>query len=280
MPTFSDNGHDDLDPHEVEQVGRWLQRWSAPPGDPAARTRLNAALSAELTRVTTPTQRPALAHRLRWGGLVMLAQAHFVSRFTWVVTPLVMLLGFLVSGIMLQSAAGAVNSLPLALVAPLLAAVGVAFLYGTEVDPALELQLATPISPRMLLLARLALVFSFNLLLAVGASLALAALYPALSLWQMIAAWLAPMAFLSALAFLLSVLSFDPLLSALISLLLWVALVLRTTNPALLGGALPDLLALDYRPLLFMLTLGMAALAVWLCGREERAIMHTQGGQG
>ena len=58
------------------------------------------------------------------------------------------------------------------LVAPLLAAAGVAFAYGPAVDPAYELVATTPASPVAVLLVRLAAVLTVDALLTVGADLA------------------------------------------------------------------------------------------------------------
>ena len=58
----------------------------------------------------------------------------------------------------------------LALVAPIVAAAGVAGTHRSRRDPAAELVAATPTSGRLLLLVRLTLVFGFDLALALAAS--------------------------------------------------------------------------------------------------------------
>ncbi|TDC97337.1 hypothetical protein E1292_37280 [Nonomuraea deserti] len=94
----------------------------------------------------------------------------------------------------------------LELAAPLVAAVGVAGLYGPERDRAFEVVAATPTSPRVLLLARVTLVFGYDVALALLASGVLAASggSPA-GLGELVTAWLGPMALLAAMALLLSV---------------------------------------------------------------------------
>lgn len=52
----------------------------------------------------------------------------------------------------------------------MIAAVGLALVYGPEVDPGLELALATPTAPRSVLLARMTLVFAYDLGLALAAN--------------------------------------------------------------------------------------------------------------
>jgi hypothetical protein len=60
--------------------------------------------------------------------------------------------------------------------------------------------LATPTSPWQILVARLALVFGYNLVLALAASLALLPVLPGSLLGSLILGWLGPMTFLSAVA--------------------------------------------------------------------------------
>jgi hypothetical protein len=93
----------------------------------------------------------------------------------------------------------------LAVVAPVAAAGAVAGVAGPSRDPARELLLATPTSPRLVLLARLALVFTYNFALAVLASI-VATVLPVgqEGLVFLVFSWLGPMALLSALGLLLA----------------------------------------------------------------------------
>jgi hypothetical protein len=95
----------------------------------------------------------------------------------------------------------------LALVAPIVAAAGVAGTYRSRRDPATELVAATPTAGPLLLLVRLALVFGYDLVLAVAASavLTVTAAGGAASLHTLIAAWLGPMALLSSVSLLVAV---------------------------------------------------------------------------
>jgi len=219
-----------------------------------------------------PGRRPVLAPRpqlnQQWAWLLLRSQARVVRGEIWTASALIMALGVLVT--LIISGPGADSALPLALVAPAVAAIGIAFLYGPAVDPALEIELATPTSPRLVLLARLALIFGFDLGLGLAASIMLA-LQSQVSLWPLVMTWLAPMAFLSSLAFLLAVLSADPGLGTLVSLALWVLLNLaRLGELRSLVLPLPDLLAASARPWLWGLALLLGGLALWAAGREER----------
>ncbi len=206
--------------------------------------------------------------RITWAGLILRSQLRLVHPATWAASALVIALGALVTLILYRPAQTGAE-LPLVIVAPLVAACGVAFLYGLDADPALELQLATPVSPRVILLARLALLFGFNLLITLACSVLLAITQAGISLAPLIAAWLAPMTFLSALAFLLSVIFFDSLASVLISLLLWIVTAARhfvSLDPFFL----PDVLQSSFQPALLIAAPLLVVLALWLAEREER----------
>ena len=113
--------------------------------------------------------------------------------------PLVIGLGFIAA--LIAEQAGFVYAL-----APLIAAACVSLIYGPENDPAYELTLSTPTSPRQILLARLVLVFGYNLALVIVAMLALLPALPDQQpvLGTLALTWLAPMTFLSAAALALS----------------------------------------------------------------------------
>ncbi|MEO8395545.1 MAG: hypothetical protein ABI700_21300, partial [Chloroflexota bacterium] len=231
-------------PEGIDEVGAFLKRWRDPVVDGEAKAGLIAMLAAEMdaqekarqeerAHSRAPLQGQIAPRNLGWAWLLLRSQTRLVHPVTWLASGLVIALGGLVT-LLLYQPAGTTGTtgttgaeLPLVIVAPLVAACGVAFLYGLEADPALELLMATPVPPRLILLARLALLFGFNLAITLVCSVVLTLTHAQLSLIPLIAAWLAPMTFLSALAFLLSVIFFDALASVLISLLLWIGVTLR-----------------------------------------------------
>ena len=87
--------------------------------------------------------------------------------------------------------------------APLVAAAGMALIYGDDNDPVLELTRSTPASQSQILLARLVLVFGYDLLLALVATAGLRLFLGEQVVLALLFEWLAPMAFLSSLALLL-----------------------------------------------------------------------------
>lgn len=260
-------------PEGVGEVGAYLRRWRDPAPDPAAKARLLHLLTDELenrAQYTAPLRGGTSPRNLRWAWLLLRSQLRLVHPATWVGSALVIALGALVTLIFYRPAQiGA--ELPLVIVAPLVAACGVAFLYGMDADPALELQLATPVSPRLILLARLALLFGFNLAITLLCSVGLALLRAQISLLPLVAAWLAPMTFLSALAFLLSVLFFDSLASVFLSLLLWIMAALRHfVDFGEISLYVPDLLRGDFRLALWIAAPALVVIALWMAEREER----------
>ncbi len=249
------------------QVGAFLRRWRGPAPDPAAKAALLEVLTAEMPRVP---ERPRRVRRSRvaWAWLILRAQVRLVHPATWAASGLVIALGALVTLLLYQPAQSGAE-LPLVVVAPLVAACGVAFLYGLDADPALELQLATPVSQRLILLARLALLFGFNLAITLACSVLLTLARAQISLVPLIIAWLAPMTFLSALAFLLSALFFDSLASVLINLLLWAGATVRHFL-SLGTPLLPDVLHANVYPAMLVAAPVLVLLALWIAEHEER----------
>ncbi|MCB9436233.1 MAG: hypothetical protein H6673_04470 [Anaerolineales bacterium] len=193
--------------------------------------------------------------------LILKAQIRVVRREIWLASLLIMTLGVFVTIAQYQAS----SAQALALLAPLVSAAGVAFIYGPVVDPPMEILLSMPVSPRVVLLARLTLVYGFNLALGLAASVTLVMIQSGLSLWPLVVAWLVPMTFLSALAFCLGVFTRDPMMSALTCFVLWV--FVHSDMAAFFNA--PDLLSVSARPFLLMLAAGLGMVALWLGGDED-----------
>lgn len=253
-----------------------LNQWHTPAVHAATTAHLIDLLTTEMEHITPPV---TASHRYElWnsrGVLLLRSQFKLVRFELWLASALVMLLGILVT-LMTNSHNPSSAILPFVLVAPIVTAVGIAYVYSLTNESALELELAAPISPRLLALARITLVLGFNLILGIFGSLILAGFGSGLTLLPLLDAWLAPMALLSSLAFFLSVLFFDPLVSTTFSVVLWGIMTTRryfTLDAAPLQRALetlPNLLAEDIRPLIWLAVVVMTAAALWLTGKEER----------
>jgi hypothetical protein len=248
---------------------RGLRQWPAPAASPADTARLLARLQPALRAHVRERRRAAAA----WPWLLLRAQARVVQREIWLGSALVMALGALVAAATFD-AGTAGGALPLVFTAPLVAALGAAYLFGPDGPGSLEVELAAPVNPRLVLLARLVLLFAIDLVLGLAASLALRALHTDLQLWPLVQTWLAPMACLSALAFLLSVLCMDATAAAVVSLALWGLQMVRITGAGQvygwLLGYIPDLFRPGAQVWLWAVALALALAAVWVGGREER----------
>jgi hypothetical protein len=258
---------------EAEALFPTVQRltsWSAPRLAAHETARLVEMLSPEMPRHSS--LRRASQRLMDWWPLLLLhAQMRIVRRGIWAASALIIGLGTFVT-IASYDTLRSGDALPLVWVAPLVAALGVAYLYGPDAELPLEVELATPVSRRLVLLARLALLFGFDLGLGLIGTGVLVMLHSGLSLWPLVMAWLAPMAFLSALAFLVSVLCLDPMAGILIGLALWISQSLARfwTLPPIL----PDLLTTEARPWLILLALLMGVTAMWFAGRDERLLRN------
>lgn len=170
--------------------------------------------------------RRGLAARLSLAWQLLLGQAPLVRRGIWASSAFTMALGCAVA---ILAAVPAHGGTVLAVFAPVVAAVGVALLYGPENDPSLELALSTPTPPRLVLLARLTLVYGYDLALALVATAVLVLAKDGTGAWALISLWIGPMLFLSSLALLLSLL-FGANAAVFVAMGLWGARLLTETG--------------------------------------------------
>ena len=148
----------------------------------------------------SPAPGRAVWRRARDFGRLMRGQRPLLRPCLWVASAAAMALGVVIAYL----AAGTTPpGAALGVVAPLVAAIGVAFIYGPEVDPGLELALATPTSPRLVLLSRLALVLGYDCLLALAATGVVAAVTGG-AVTAVFAVWMGPLLLLAALSLLLA----------------------------------------------------------------------------
>ncbi|GGO71789.1 hypothetical protein [Nonomuraea cavernae] len=200
------------------------------------------------------------APRRAWQLLVM--EARLLHPGVWAASFLVMAVcaGFAAMRVV-------VPEVVLGLSVPLVAGTGVAGLYGPERDRAFEVVAVTPTSPRVVLLARVTLVFGYDLVLAllVSGVLAVAGGSPG-GVAGLVTAWLGPMALLAAVALLLSV-CWRPGGAIGVALAAWCVPALAEVTDA----PVPD----GYRvlwqsgPWTIALAVALAGTAVALAGRVE-----------
>lgn len=210
---------------------------------------------------------PRRQRRWQMHTALLYSQMRVIQRELWLASFMLMVLGVALT--ITQA-----NSVVFAMIAPFIAAGGVAFLYN-ETDAAVEeLEKSLPTSTTLLLLTRLMLLFAFDLALAFVGSLVLAIVLPDVSLLPLIEAWFAPMTFLTSLAFCLSIVLLDTFAALMFSLTLWgLHWLLRTRadgNVWLWVASLPGLNAPETRPLLLLAAAGLLVIALLYRAEREK----------
>ncbi len=237
--------------------------------DPLPKAEDTARLAESLRRILGVHHKNSIYRRFHFALLVLYSQLRVVQHEIWAASAIVMGLGMLVTLTYAWSKTTDVT-LPFVLVAPLAAAAGIAFLYGPMVDPALEIELTLPVSPRQILTARMALVFGFDLIFGLTGSAVLSLLRADVSFWLLVSTWLAPMTFLASLAFLLVTITLDSGVCLMACFGLWIIQNLSRLVLALnLPFVFPDLTTASIRPWLWLLTVLFSGVALWLGGGEE-----------
>ncbi|HEX6352921.1 zf-HC2 domain-containing protein [Actinophytocola sp.] len=237
-----------------------------PPGPELVATVLRrSALTPQPRAVTRPSWRLA--------PLLLRAQTRLVGRSVWIASALVMTLGALLTVVGTNVGPDApLAPTVLALVAPIVAAGGVAGLYSPARDPGYELVASTPAPPRLILLARLTLVVGYDVVLALLASAALVLFGGETGgLLHMIGAWLGPLALLAGLSLVLGV-RFGPDIATAGALVLWTLRLLDgselTTGLRVVTGPVAALWST--RPLTMVAAAALVLAGFLLAGREER----------
>lgn len=160
------------------------------------------------------------------------------------------------------------------LLAPALAAVGVAYAYGAGADVAFEISRTMPVSGRMILLVRITLVFAISAVLGGVASL----FAPALE--GVTALWLLPMVAISMLGLAVATVTGLPMLGGGVALLVWTGIVMRPVleqrreqplAPVDLGTVVSESALLDHAPFYLAAIVVCGAIVMWNNGMQEDA---------
>ena len=233
---------------------------------------------AALAQVAGAKRRsPGVGAKLRRMNQLLRSQMPLVHREIWPASAAVIALGYVAA--LIAEHSGFIYAL-----APLMAAACVSLIYGPENDPAHELTLATPTSPRQILLARLVLVFGYNLGLVLVATLGLLPILDASLIGPLVLAWLAPMTFLSAAALVLSLwVGASNAIS--ITYIAWLIQLLAgplqspQAGMHVSEGMVRFMAAYQHfwqsPALLLALSAVLFAVAVWMAGRQEHAVLQT-----
>jgi hypothetical protein len=247
---------------------------------PEVRADLFAQIERRLDVAASPATRVRSLLLACWlaltiGGELLWAQARLIRRdLFW--APLLIL-----------PVVGAVVFLPTpwrqdpgvaAFVAALVTALGMAFLYGSQVDPAREIALVTRTSPQLMLGLRCCVLVGFDLALNCGLVFPLLVAHGDVTPSWFLAHWLAPLSALSGIALFLSVL-LNANLAVLACVVLWALRLFGRVQAFLLASAPPFPEALWQRvydgfwgqgPLLFAVAILATLLAFIVLERRER----------
>jgi hypothetical protein len=223
---------------------------------------------AVLTRAALAPPAPPVRKRgIRFAAQLLRAELRLVRPSVWLASMLVMACAVAAVAVNGHDAGATV----LSLVAPLVAIAGVAGVYGPQRDPAFEALAITATSPRLVLLARVTLIFGYDLALAVAASAVLRLAAPQVGLVDLVIAWLGPMTLLSALSLLLAM-WIGPNVSMAVASALWVLRVATVSVPELsdgwLAAGMQEIWATS--PGTVAVTLALLAAAVALSRRRGR----------
>lgn len=159
------------------------------------------------------------------------------------------------------------------LLAPAIAAVGVAYAYGAGADVAYEISRTMPVSSRMILLVRMTVVFAVSTVLGGVASL----FTPALG--GVTALWLLPMVAISVIALAVATLTGQPVLGGGVALLVWSGIVMqpvleqRRENPQAvvdLAPVISESALMDHAPMYLAAILVCGAIVMWNNGAFGR----------
>jgi hypothetical protein len=260
-----------LCPACCEELAFWREVGAAVTAENAALPAPPPALApAALARARS---RPAGVLARAWA--LLYAQSLLLRREMRLASALVMALGYVAAVLMGERAGSVVEA-----VAPLVAAGSLSAIYGAGNDPGLELALATPTSPRQVLLSRLVVVFGYDLLLALAATVGLVAVVPLDWLGAIILRWLAPMTFLSALALVLSM-CVGTGNAITVAFALWLARAFGGVDLAGTGALEATFIAAARAyaqvwatpALLFGLSALLVAAALGMAGRQERLLL-------
>jgi hypothetical protein len=242
-----------------------LQRYTTPdPDSTQLLVNLQAVLAQEQGVVPLPVAK-AWRYRLRLAQM----QISLVDSAFWWVSAL--LLGL---GTALVLASGGVLAGLFALVSPLLAVAGTAYIFRPEAHSLREFELLSAVSPLELLYTRLLLILLYNIGLALTLILLAWSQDTQLVLWRLLLIWLGPMIGLTGVA-LYSLLRWRVLVGVLLPMGLWAALlVLGWRDVVLHSGHLPasiEVLSLTVMQsntflVVSVLTLVIGAVLMWRAG--------------
>lgn len=252
-------------------VAEWRMTRDALQRAAAATPQPSANLWAKLeTRLDAPKPRRmgALRESTAFLWYLLRAQIPLIRRDLWAASALVLIIGWVIS-FLLSAQRAMPSAVVLAVLAPLIAALGLSVVYGPENDVGLEWAMASQTSPRQVLLCRFVLVFGYNLALTLVLLGVFKLIIPGFDVTAMLDLWLGPMFFLSGISLLLS-LAIGVNASVTGSLVLWTLRVIALMPVDTRFATLQSLSSFwSSTPILLLLAAGFLIVGFMLVKKEE-----------
>ncbi len=239
-------------------------------------------MDAVWSQIDAPTARVsyvplALRRYARHVGQLARAQVRLIPRAIWIASAITLLGGVCLALMVALNAGDAHGAAHAAIVlgifAPLVAAIGAAYVYSPQSDTGLELALATPTSPRLVLLSRLVIVVGYDLALSLLGSLALV-IGGRAGFGAVVGVWIGPLLLLSSVSLVLSLL-LSGVAAITGAIVLWfsrlAAAAVASAGSVWLHRVGAPLAAFwQTSPVLIGLALALVAFAVLYVPRQER----------
>lgn len=211
--------------------------------------------------------RHAIAHL--W--LVLTRQVRLIHKSIWIASTLVGLFCCVLALVFSRQPHNHLQNTTsiLALFTAVVAASGVAFIYGSDNDTAFEVTLSTPTSIRIVMLCRMVLVIGYNFVLSALASSIIAIAHGG-GLWEIMQLWLGPMLLLSSISVSLSLMigsAFAVAVSLIIEALQAIPITIEKGLPVL-QLARPDVWQTS--PTIILLAVLLFIFAVFYAPRQSR----------
>ncbi len=256
-------------------VGAAVPLAAEPAGQPAL-----ALLDRVWAEVDVPTERrlrvpEAMRKTVSLLGQLARVQVRLVPRGVWIASALTMVGGILLSLFVAFAPRDPLRALHAAFIlgifAPLVAAIGAAYVYGPQSDSGLELALATPTSPRVVLITRLILVVGYDLLLSTAGSLLLVVVGRG-TLAAIVGVWMGPLLLLSSVSLVLSLI-ISAVGAVTGAIVMWASRLVAAipTHDAAFQSAQAPLKAMwQTSPAVILVALALVTAAVLCVPRQER----------
>lgn len=229
-------------------------------------------LLAKLKPIVPATHSGLQRDARRWLGLMWAQSTLFEAPF-WIASALTFAIGLIVGFARGFAAIGFIY------IAPILAALGVAYAFRPATRGLWELEKISPVNPIELLYARLMLVLLVNTVIAFGLMAVIWLQTPQIVLWRLILAWAGPMLALTGVALYTSI-RWGAVIGIATPLIIWMSFVALSWRAIVISSSSIQLSTeqllntIDTQPDVLLGSVIALALGVWMLMRSTHMILH------